>query len=168
MKYNFRDKFPQRGFCTSWARIWGRILGCEFLSPEFWASNSGVELFGPMFSNKKSPLKNSPSRNSPPKFTSKNSPQNSGWKIHIALLQGHFADIIGAKTLPSQQEKIHAHSFVVEPEYEFNTHTRSERHRFWIRYTYLALVALIDLVTDMNTHTWKVLLVNEFEFKTNT
>ena len=31
-----RGNFPQRGFCTSWTRIWGRILGCEFLSSNFW------------------------------------------------------------------------------------------------------------------------------------
>ena len=41
---------------------------CEFLSPEFWGRILGCEFLGPMFSNKKSPLKNSPSRNSPPKI----------------------------------------------------------------------------------------------------
>ena len=45
----------------------------------------------------------------------------------------------------------------------------SEHHRFWIRCTYLALLAGIYLVTDTNTHTWKKsFLVNEFEFNTNT
>ena len=36
--------------------------------PRILGSNSGVEFLGPMFSNKKSPLKNPPSRNSPPKI----------------------------------------------------------------------------------------------------
>ena len=74
--------------------------------------------------------------------------------------------------IPSQQEKIHAHSFVFEPEFRIQyTYTymkNSECHRFWIRYTYLALFATIYLVTDMNTHTWNILLVNDFDFNTNT
>ena len=42
--------------------------GMRIFEPRILGPNSGVELFGPMFSNKKSPLKNSPSRNSPPKI----------------------------------------------------------------------------------------------------
>ena len=74
--------------------------------------------------------------------------------------------------VPSQQEKIHAHSFVLEPElriqYTYTYAKHSGCHRFWIRYTYLALFAIIYLVTDMNTHTWTILLVNAFKFNTNT
>ena len=44
----------------------------------------------------------------------------------------------------------------------------SERHRFWIRYTYLVFFAIIDLVKDMNTRTWAILLETDFEFNTNT
>ena len=74
--------------------------------------------------------------------------------------------------IPSQEEKIHAHSFVLEPElriqYTYIYVNNSECHRFWIRYTHLAFFAIIFLVTDMNTHTWKTLLDNEFEFNSNT
>ena len=44
----------------------------------------------------------------------------------------------------------------------------SEHLRFWIRYTYLAMLAVIYLVTDTNTHTWKMFLLNELEFNTHT
>ena len=91
---SFRGESPQRGFCTSWTRIWGQILGCEFLSPEYWGRILGSNFLVLCFPIKKSPLKSSPSRNSPPKIhLPKNSPQNSDWEIHIAaLLQGHFAE----------------------------------------------------------------------------
>ena len=42
--------------------------GMRIFEPRILGPNSGVEFFGPMFSNKKSPLKNSPPRNSPPKI----------------------------------------------------------------------------------------------------
>ena len=76
------------------------------------------------------------------------------------------------ETVPSQQEKIHAHSFVLGPElviqYIYTYVKNSEHHRFRIRYTYLAFLAGICLVPGTNTHAWKVFLVNEFEFNTNT
>ena len=56
-------------------------MGNEFWTPEFWTrileSNFVTLLF---------PAKEA--------RTSKNSPQNSDRKIHIALLQGHFADLL--------------------------------------------------------------------------
>ena len=77
---------------------------------------------------------------------------------------------------PSQQEKIHAHCFVLGPAlriqytyiYVKHYHHDYEPHPFWIRYTYLALFAGIYLITDTNTHTWKMLLANEFELNTHT
>ena len=72
--------------------------------------------------------------------------------------------------VPSQQENIHVHSFVLEPEersqYTYTYVNNSERHRFWIRYTYLALFAMIYLVADMNARTWKMVFVDEFDFNT--
>ena len=50
----------------------GSNSGMRIFEPRIWGPNCGVEFFGPMFSNKKSPLKNSPSRNSPPKIHIKN------------------------------------------------------------------------------------------------
>ena len=47
-----RDKFLHRGFCTSETRIWARILGNEFLGPEFWTRKSRLEFFEPVFSCK--------------------------------------------------------------------------------------------------------------------
>ena len=46
----------------------GPNSGMRIFEPRILGPNSGVEFIGPMFSNKKSPLKNSPSRNSPPKI----------------------------------------------------------------------------------------------------
>ena len=71
--------------------------------------------------------------------------------------------------IPSQQEKIHAHSFVLRRElriqYTYTYVKNSEHLRFLIRYTYLALFAGICRVTDTNTHMRKKFLVNELEFK---
>ena len=83
-----RGTFPQRRFCTSWTRIEGRILGCKYLSSEFW----GRIQFLSFFPIKRAPSKIHPGEIHRQKFTSKKSTQNSGWKIHIALLQSHFAD----------------------------------------------------------------------------
>ena len=115
--YCARGKFPQRGFCTSWTRIRGRILGCEFLSPEFWSRILGSNFLVLCFPTKRAPSKIHPQEIHRPKFTSKNSPQNSGWKIHIALLQGHFADTairlvfvpLAAKVLRTPQSTHHPH-----------------------------------------------------------
>ena len=46
----------------------GSNSGMRIFEPRILGPNSGVEFLGPMFSNKKSPLKNSSSRNSPPKI----------------------------------------------------------------------------------------------------
>ena len=40
-----RDAYPQRGYCSSGTRIWGRILGYECLSPELWGHMLG-SIFG--------------------------------------------------------------------------------------------------------------------------
>ena len=61
-------------------RIWGRILGSNF-----WAL---------CFPIKRALSKIHPQEIHRPKFTSKNSPQNSGRKIHIALPQGHLAEFM--------------------------------------------------------------------------
>ena len=53
-----------------------RIFESRILGP-----NSGVEFFGPVFSNKRSPLKNSPSRNSPPKIHIKKFTPEFGQRI---------------------------------------------------------------------------------------
>ena len=42
---------------------------------------------------------------------------------------------------------------------------KSEHHRFWTRYTYLVLFAGIDLVTDTNTHTWKIPWLIQIQYK---
>ena len=89
-------------------------------------------------------------------------------------LDPNFAQNLGRQILeiPSQQEKINAHSFVFGPElwiqYTYTYVNNSEHHRFWIRYTYLAPFAFIYLVIDTNTHMWKIFLANEFKFNTNT
>ena len=75
------------------------------------------------------------------------------------------------KLIPSQQAKIHAHSFLgpelgIQYTYTYKYLNNAERHRFWIRCTYPVLFALS--LTDTNTHMWKRFLANEFEFKTNT
>ena len=46
----------------------GSSSGMRIFEPRILEPNSGVEFLSPMFSNKKSPLENSPSRNSPPKI----------------------------------------------------------------------------------------------------
>ena len=55
----------------------------RIFEPRILEPNSGVEIFSPMFSNKKSPLENSPSRNSPPKIHIKNSHQNCDPGRHL-------------------------------------------------------------------------------------
>ena len=70
------SKLPRRGFCTSRTRIWGRTLGCEFLSPEFW----GPKFFAPNFASEKSPLF------SLKKFTALNSRQ----KLQYGILAEEF------------------------------------------------------------------------------
>ena len=61
-------KFPQRGFCTSWARIWGRILGCKLLSPEFWGRILGSTFLVLCF-----PIKEPPQKFTLKEFTAQNS-----------------------------------------------------------------------------------------------
>ena len=91
-----RGKFPQRGFCTSSSRIWGSILGCKFLSPEFWGRSLGSNLLALCFPIKRAPSRIHPQEIHRSKFTPNSSTQNPDWKIHIPLLQGHFADILHA------------------------------------------------------------------------
>ena len=87
-----RDKFPHRGFCASGTRIYGRIPGKRILDARILDPNSGVEFFGSIFSSKKRPPEKFTQEIHLPKFTSKNSTQKSGQKIHIAPLQGHLAE----------------------------------------------------------------------------
>ena len=69
-------------FWANWqgttARIWGRILGCEFLSPEFRGRILGSNFLALCFLIKRAPSKIHPQEIHRPKFTSENSPQNSG------------------------------------------------------------------------------------------
>ena len=76
-----RDKFLHRGFCASGTRIWGRILGNKFLTPEFWTRIHGSFFF---FPEKEAPRDIHPWEIHLPKFTFQNSTQKSGQKIHIA------------------------------------------------------------------------------------
>ena len=64
----------------------------NFGRPEFWTRILESKCLTLLFPAKEAPSKIHPREIHLPKFTSKNSPQNSGRKIHIALLQGHFAD----------------------------------------------------------------------------
>ena len=73
------------------AEFWGN----EFWTPEFWTRILESNFLTLFFPAKEAPWKILPQEIHLPKFTSKNSPQNSGWKIHIALLQGHFAENFG-------------------------------------------------------------------------
>ena len=80
----FLDKYPQSGFCTSGARIWGRILGNEFWTPEFRGRILG-SIFLPLLFQGRRPQKNSPSRNSPPKINiRKFNPEFTPKNVHIA------------------------------------------------------------------------------------
>ena len=63
-----------------------RILDARILDPNSW-----VEVFNSVFFQQKRPLKNSPSRNSPPKIHLAKFNPEIGSKIHIAPLQGHLA-----------------------------------------------------------------------------
>ena len=83
---NVRDKFLHRGFCTSETRIWGRILGNKFWTPEFRTRILGSNFLILFFSSKRGPLKNSPSRISPlrihlPKFNPEIGPKK--FTLHL-------------------------------------------------------------------------------------
>ena len=118
--------------------------------------------FGPEARNRKKKWKNIGF--GLPQKIGKNNRKTGKWPLNpnfahlwaISLFFGCFLFSGGGRNLPSQQEKIHVHSFVLEPELEIQyTYTyvkNSERHRFGIRYTYLALFAIIYRVQDMNTH----------------
>ena len=67
MLLDIRDNFLHRGFCTAETRIWARILLHEFWTPEFRTRILGSNFWSYFFQEKR-PLKNSPSRNSPPKI----------------------------------------------------------------------------------------------------
>ena len=78
-----RGKFLHRRFCTSGTRIWGRILGNEFWTPEFW-----TRILGLIFVDSAS--LRGPEKFTLEKFTSQNSsfklqPRNRGKNAHIAL-----------------------------------------------------------------------------------
>ena len=86
------------------------------------------------------------------------------WSSHscfFCILQNHFLIRFATPSftgpVPSQQENIHAHSFVLGPElriqYTYTYVKNYEHYQFRLRCTYLALFAFIDLVTDTNTHT---------------
>ena len=64
--------------------------GMRIFEPRILGPNSGVEFFGPMFSNKKSPLKNSPPRNSPPKIHIKKFTPEFGLKNSHRISAGPF------------------------------------------------------------------------------
>ena len=66
----------------------------RLFEPRILGSNSGVNFFGPMFSNKKSPLKNSPSRNSPPKIHIKKFTPELGLENSHYTSAGPFADLL--------------------------------------------------------------------------
>ena len=68
----------------------GSNSGMRIFEPRILGPNSGVEFFGPLFSNKKSPLKNSPSRNSAPKIHIKKFTPEFGLKISHCTSAGPF------------------------------------------------------------------------------
>ena len=76
----------------------------RILEPRILGPNSGIEMLGPAFSNKKSPLKNSP----PKKFTAQNSHQKNHPRIRaekftLHFCKSHFAEFkSGVKTDPVQ------------------------------------------------------------------
>ena len=116
-KISIRDKFLHWGSYTSKTRIWGRILGNEFRTPEFWTRILGSKILSSFF-QQEGPQKNSPSRKSPPKFTFQNSTQKSGVENHIAPLHWVCRAIWlnkqssrGTQGLPSWAEKMHRRPF---------------------------------------------------------
>ena len=70
----------------------GSSSGMRIFEPEFWGRILGSNFLVLCFPRKRAPSKIHPREIHRPKFMSINSLQNSGWKIHIALLQGHFAN----------------------------------------------------------------------------
>ena len=68
----------------------GSNSGMRSFEPRILGPNSGVEFVGPMLSNKKSPLKNSPSRNSPPKIHIKECTPEFGLKNSHCTSAGPF------------------------------------------------------------------------------
>ena len=67
----------------------------QIFEPEFWGRIPGFNFLGLCFPMKRAPSKIHPQEIHRPKFTAKNPTQNSDWKIHIALLQGHLAENLG-------------------------------------------------------------------------
>ena len=67
--WSYREKFLQRGFCTSGTRIWGRILGNEFWTPKFRGQILGLDFLLLLFQQKRAPEKVNLE-----KFTSQNPP----------------------------------------------------------------------------------------------
>ena len=87
---NVRGKFPQRGFLHLVNPNSTPNSGMRIFEPRILGPNSGVDFFGPMFSNKKSPLKNSPPRNSPPKIHIKKFTPEFGLKNSYCISAGPF------------------------------------------------------------------------------
>ena len=61
----------RRDFAPREPRIWGRILGCELLSPEFWGRIPGSNFLVLCFPIKRAPSKIHPQEIHRPKFTCK-------------------------------------------------------------------------------------------------
>ena len=85
-QHKLRDKSLHRGFCTSGTRIWGRILGNEFWTPEFWTRILGSNFLTLFFLQQKRPpekytLKGFTSQNSPSKIQ----PRNRATKFTLPL-----------------------------------------------------------------------------------
>ena len=85
----------------------GSNSGMRIFEPRILGPNSGVEFFGSIFSNKKSTLGNSPSRNSPPKIHIKKFTPEFGLKNShcTSVLQGHFAENLDTKKETSIPQK---------------------------------------------------------------
>ena len=86
--HSIMDKLLQRGCCT----FATRILGNEFWTPEFRTQLSvGSDVLLLLF-----PAKRRPEKLTLKKFASKkfSSLKETGQKIHIALLQGNWPDIV--------------------------------------------------------------------------
>ena len=67
---NSGGPFAPGRFCSlPRTRIWGRILGCEFLSPEYWGRILGSKFLGLCFPIQRAPSKIHPQEIDHPKFT---------------------------------------------------------------------------------------------------
>ena len=82
----FQGQISAQGILRLWNPNLGPNSGKRILDARISDPNSWVEFFGPIFSRKRGPLENSPSRNSPPKIhLPKFNPENWAKKFTLHL-----------------------------------------------------------------------------------